>query len=286
LAHRALYRLAACAVVIAAPSIAIGENVTLLQPVTPWQVDWSETSCTLSRGFGVKDAPDIIRFEQFGQGLELQMFIASGAFRLFQQSDRPTIVYAVSDAGPEFEQKLSRALLGTLPNKTPTLFIPQSRLFADAPTKPGAMDVPIAQIRVKNRARLTVINTGPLDKPFEAMRSCMDDLIKTWGLDPEKLRQLSRWPVPQSAPEKWLRPSDYPSRELQGGKQALVAFRLMVDQTGKPTDCLIQRSYSDKVFAKITCEKMLARAKFDPALDSQGNPVPAYFADEVSWVIE
>jgi hypothetical protein len=60
----------------------------------------------------------------------------------------------------------------------------------------------------------------------------------------------------------------------------------MVDQTGKPTDCLIQRSYSDKVFAKITCEKMLARAKFDPALDSQGNPVPAYFADEVSWVIE
>jgi len=239
---------------VAVPSISAAENVTRLAPVTPWHVDWSKTSCTLARGFGEKDAPEILRFEQFGQGLELQMYIASKAFRSFQQSDRPTIIYAVSDAGPEFEQKLPRALLGSLPNKTQTLFIPESRLFADEPTKAGATDVEITQIRVRNRARLIVLETGPLDKPFEAMRTCMDDLIKTWGLDPQKLRQLSRWPVPKTPPSKWLKSNDYPRNELQRGEQALVAFRLMVDDKGIPTDCLIQRSYSDKVFDKITCD--------------------------------
>ena len=284
--HRTLHWLAAFAALLPVPSIAAAKNVTRLAPVTPWHVDWTDTSCTLARGFGEKADPDLLRFEQFGQGLQLQMLMTSNALRFLEQSDRPTIVYSVTDTGPEFEQKLPRALLGSLPNKKVTLFIPQSLLFPDDLVNAVAADVQITQIGVTDRGHVVVFDAGSLEKPFEAMRSCMDDLIKTWGLDPQKLRQLSRWPVPKSPPAKWLRSNDYPDRELELGKQGLVAFRLMVDEAGKPTDCLIQRSYSDKVFDKITCEKLLARAKFEPALDQVGNPVTAYYAEEVSWVTE
>jgi len=59
----------------------------------------------------------------------------------------------------------------------------------------------------------------------------------------------------------------------------------LIDEAGTPTHCLIQRSYSDEAFNRAVCEKIIARARFEPAVDAQGNPVSAYFADQVAWVI-
>jgi hypothetical protein len=269
---------------IANPALAIGE--TRLKPVTPWHVDWTKTSCTLARGFGDKDDPQLIFFEQFSQAQGFQLLLVAKALRGIEQSDRPMLSYTVGDSGVGYGEKLPRALLGRNSKRVPTLFVPQSDLFGDVPGDARTIEGSITQVRVQARGRTIVFETGPLDKPFDAMRTCTDHLIKQWGLDPEKMRRLSRWSVPKSAPGMWVRSSDYPIGSLYAGEQALIAFRLLIDDTGMPTDCLIQRSYADEVFNRVTCQKIMQRARFDPALDEEGKPVASYFASSVSWVIE
>src|SRR5205085_12615680 len=44
------------------------------------------------------------------------------------------------------------------------------------------------------------IETGALGAPVGALQACTDDLIKTWGLEPEKHHTLSSPVVPPIAP--------------------------------------------------------------------------------------
>ncbi len=270
----------------ASPSLAAQE--IRFKPVTPWHVDWTKTSCTLIRGFGDKDDPQVLQFEQFSQGQAFQLLVTAKALRSTVQDDRPTLTYTNSDNSVQFGQKLPRALMGLNAKRVPTLFVPQSDLFGDAAGNARTVEAAITQIRVKapGTGRTIIFETGPLDKPFDAMRACTDNLVKTWGLDPDKMRQLTREPVPLTRPATWLRSSDYPRRPLISGEQALVTFRLLVDGNGNPTDCLVQRSYSnDEAFDRLTCKKILERARFDPALDAEGKPTNAYYVDTVIWVI-
>jgi len=258
---------------------------TRLKPVTPWHVDWTKTSCTLARGFGDKKDPQFLQFEQFSQGQRFQLLLVAKALRGIQQSEKPTVVYAVGDSGTGYEEKLPRAMMGNNAKRVPTLFVPSSDLLGDTVGDARKIEATITQVRVKARARTIIFETGPLDKPFDAMRTCTDNLVESWGLDPDKMRKLSRWSLPKSRPETWLKSADYPAGFLHVGAQALIALRLLIDSSGMPTDCLIQRSYSDAVFDRITCEKIMARARFEPALDENGQPTPSYYVNTVNWII-
>lgn len=268
-----------------AASPTFAANEARLKPVSPWHVDWTETSCTLARGFGEKDDPQLLRFEQFTQAQGFQLLLVAKALRGIRQSDKPTLSYTMDDSGAGYGEKLPHALMGLNAKRVPTLFVPKSDLFGDTPGNARVIEGGIRQVRVQARGRTIIFETGPLDKPFDAMRTCTDNLVKTWGLDPDKMRRLSRWSVPKSNPQTWLKSADYPKGSLIAGMQALISFRLLIDSTGMPTDCLIQRSYADAIFDRVTCEKIMDRARFEPALDEAGKPAPSYFATTVSWVI-
>jgi hypothetical protein len=285
LAHRTLRWLAASAALLAFPSIVAAENAIRLAPVTPWHVDWTKTSCTLARGFGEKENPQVLMFEQFTQGQRFQLLITAKALSATKQEDRPTLIYATGDDETGYRDKQERALLGKNKNGVTTLFVPGSDLYGDTPGNARTIEGSIKRLIVKLRGRTVAFETGALDKPFDAMRKCTDDLVRTWGLDPEAMKRAARAPIAKTSPGTWLRTGDYPSRALGQGAQSLVSFRLLIDNTGLPTDCLIQRSYGDEPFNKITCKKILERARFEPALDEKGAPMASYYATSVSWVM-
>lgn len=127
--------------------------------------------------------------------------------------------------------------------------------------------------------------TGNMAAPLKALRTCTDELVTHWGIDVERHRQLSRRPMPRSNPGRWLTSSDYPLGALSSGKQALVRFRLMVDEEGKPTACRIQHSIGDEAFDRVSCERLMARASFQPGLDGEGRPLASYYVNAVRFMI-
>lgn len=262
-----------------------GAKVIRLAAATPWQVEWTKTSCTLARGFGEKDDLQSLIFEQFSQGQNFQLLITARALSATNQQDKPTLIYVTGDDDTGYSDKQERALLGKNKKGVTTLFVPGSDLFGDTPGNARLIESSIKRLIVKLRGRTVAFETGPLEKPFDAMRKCTDDLVRTWGLDPDAMRRLTRWPTAKTSPGTWLKPNDYPGSALSTGAQSLVSFRLLIDSTGTPTDCLIQRSYGDERFNRITCDKIVERARFEPALDAQGKAVASYYGTSVSWVI-
>lgn len=71
---------------------------------------------------------------------------------------------------------------------------------------------------------------------------------------------------------------DYPADALSGGMQGTAQASLLVDQTGNVVGCRILRSTGTSSLDEATCNIIRSRAKFDPARDSSGHPVP----DEVT----
>lgn len=271
------------------PNAAAQAKVVNLSPFTPWNVDYGEKICTLRRGFGSKEKPSVVIMDRFGPSDTFQLTVISNEFKSFDQGQPLTLRF-----GEQKPRRISSVLPGETAAKIATLFFGNTSLDEiigdnDDGWKPRvtpAAEAAIKTISISYFGKDRVFATGPLDKAFEALRKCTDNLVTTWGLDPRQQGALSKWVTPLSNPANWLSPADYPASMINRGKQALVNFRLSVSAQGLPTACEIQSSYNDKLFDEATCKALTRRARFSPALDGKGQPVPSFYLNTVRWIMQ
>lgn len=73
--------------------------------------------------------------------------------------------------------------------------------------------------------------------------------------------------------------ADYPippgGREARFGQSVTIAMTVGID--GRASNCRVARPSNDPVADRITCELAIARFRFKPATDADGNPVPATY---------
>jgi len=91
--------------------------------------------------------------------------------------------------------------------------------------------------------------------------------------------------TPVGSPGDWITSGDYPSPALRYELEGVAEFRLTIAPTGSPTDCTITGSSGSDVLDDATCAKVMARARFRPALDSRGQPVSGSYSNKVRWVL-
>lgn len=137
---------------------------------------------------------------------------------------------------------------------------------------------------VKDSGRDYILQTGSMAEPLAAMRACTNDLLKYWGFDPAVEASLTRRPVPTGNPATWATDSDYPRGALIAGNSGLVTFRLDIGTDGMPYGCRILYRTSPDQFADLSCQLLLRRARFKPALDAAGKPVKSYYINRIRWV--
>lgn len=251
--------------------------------------------------FGQKSDEVIVRFSRTGQsdsfalGLFGKPFLSNQADNEvsldFGQAGGPAIVNAqagmagqrpamivggtsfASTGKPEF-LKLSLEEMREMTSKprvarfTPEMEVAVTRLIVGLP----------------NKQRIS-IQFGSMGPPMASMRTCVNDLIKSWGYDPAVLAGLTRLPEPLDNPGTWAGPNDYPRDALIKGKGGIVRFRLDVDVEGKVNRCAILELSAGPELNQKTCEILRRRARFKPALDANGKPVAAYFASSVRWAV-
>ena len=130
------------------------------------------------------------------------------------------------------------------------------------------------------------INTGPLQAPMDAMRLCMDDLIGTWGIDADAHKSLTRRVEPVGR-QQWTRrfAQAYPSIALARGAQASLHVRLIVNEAGRVDDCLVQSGVGLEVFNDTACNRLTRFARFEPALDAQGEPIKSYWTTSIIYAM-
>ena len=99
-------------------------------------------------------------------------------------------------------------------------------------------------------------------------------------------------PAPDTAP---LRPTawpfrlfsddDYPAAALRAREQGRVVYRLRIGPDGRVTDCDVRWSSGSASLDAATCRIVSRRARFAPARDSAGRPIPDQRDGDVLWVL-
>lgn len=263
----------------------------VLEPIDKWVLSYSEDSCRLARAFGTNDDKVILVMDQFMPAGILDLSLIGKRLGRFDSNHVPLI----ATFGPGLPAGQSRdAITGTVgPDKTTILMI-GGRDLLNRPLVKGASDelfvttkeqeAAVTELHIDASARRLKLHTGSLASPLAAMRTCIADLVKTWGLDPAQQEALSKRPVPTTSPTKWLTPNDYPKGPLAIGASAIVRFRIMVGADGLPTKCAIQQATLSPEFTKLTCDLLMRRARFTPALDHEGKPIASFYTNSVRWL--
>lgn len=83
----------------------------------------------------------------------------------------------------------------------------------------------------------------------------------------------------------WFTPEDYPPEAQKNGIEGSAVFEVDVDPQGRPTDCRITKSSGSPVLDRTTCDVVLKRARFKPAM-RRGKPVAGRYSKTTSWRLE
>lgn len=83
--------------------------------------------------------------------------------------------------------------------------------------------------------------------------------------------------------EQWITSADYPAAARRFGQQGTVGFRLKVNEQGWPVDCTITQPSQSQVLNEETCRLLRLRARFEPARDAGGKPVPSTYDSRMAW---
>lgn len=66
---------------------------TVLKPISPWNVEWRDETCTLSRAVGTNEDPVILRMERFAPGDGFQLVVVGKALETARDGRALTIAY-------------------------------------------------------------------------------------------------------------------------------------------------------------------------------------------------
>lgn len=272
-----------------------------LEPTSKWVLDYAEERCSLLRNFGSGDDAILLQMDSFGSWGNFRVTLSG---KSVPRSNKPSGrgSFHFPGGGENREAQLLQGTLGKenipavslnmdfAPDPAPDAkqferMSPDERARIDA-----ALEVPhqefertIDRIRVAfDRGTPIELHVGSMAEPLSAMRACVDDLYKSWGIDPASQKSLSALAVPLPSTIKHVQ-NDYPNQQLLSGTSAYVPVRLMVDANGEATSCVVQSPSVDKEFKQAVCSNL--QGKFKPALDAAGKPVPSMLHTSVVYLM-
>jgi TonB family protein len=276
----------------AAPALAETQS---LAPNGPWAVDFAEDKCRLVRMFGEGEDTHFLAFQQYWPANTAGLTVAGPQFRKFRSRARTDVRFF--EAQSPFETKPFTGTVGEYGNGVIWSNIGLGQAVPETNTtgetgKPGlpmfdpALAKQVQFLEVKQGGQVVRLETGALDEAVAVLNQCTLDLLREWGLDPE--RHLTA----QSAP-RWLNEealvrriiANYPRDAAAQGEQGIMRMRVIVSAEGAVEECVILKATNTVRLDSPACEVM-QRAQFAPARDANGEPFRSLFATSITYVMQ
>ncbi|MFN2474325.1 MAG: energy transducer TonB [Sphingomicrobium sp.] len=78
---------------------------------------------------------------------------------------------------------------------------------------------------------------------------------------------------------------DYPASALQSEQQGTTAVTLTIGTNGRVSGCDVTSSSGSSALDGATCSILRSRARFTPAIDSNGSPTTDTYSQRITWRI-
>ncbi len=290
------------------PPVAAQNAATAFKPAGQWALDYGDDYCRLSRTFSDGKDDLAMAVERIEPGPMARLILISNAIKPFRSaeeigwhftpSDRERKARYTHSTTAEGKQyyNLGPFMFGGLgegySGPPPVVVIAERKPSSSPSAPPNPLSPPPPFDRAKEQAMAKTmtglvldngLNTpvqveiGDLSAPVKALQDCADDLAKSWGLDPAKLKTETAAAIPEKGGVGWLPQGTVGFGDfgkLGGGANQV---RLMVDATGKATSCTIHWATLETTTNQKICAAAMANAKFTPAKDATGQPMPGYW---------
>ncbi|NBC37057.1 TonB family protein [Novosphingobium sp. FSY-8] len=91
--------------------------------------------------------------------------------------------------------------------------------------------------------------------------------------------------APRGRPGDWATADDYPSMDLRQNHEGVTRFSLSIGTDGRVTSCTVTGSSGFAGLDAATCNLVMRRARFTPAMNEDGQPTIGTYSNAVRWVI-
>jgi TonB family protein len=237
-------------------------------PVNRWNVDYGTLRCSLARRLGGEQSPVLILSSYLGRD--------EPEFILMRAGDQ-----ALPDLPDQMDVVLSPS------NERETVHVERRTGYAYGVAlsglREGFFDRFAAARNVRFEADGRVIVDLPIpfaDRAVAFLRSCNDDLLRSWGIDPAL---QAAWRRPPTAVSGTIDDDDYPAAAMRAGQSGAVVVRYVVGTGGRVSDCVVLVSSRSPELDSTTCRLFTQRLRFEPALDAEGRAVSALLVRTVVW---
>lgn len=253
--------------------LAVAASPPPLQPTNKWVVEYADNECVLSRTYRTTDRPVTLAFTRSPMERSMQV-------TLLQKSDRKD-----RHSGPaqvKFgDRKLSGDYGGSyLDTKAlRRLMVDLEDVSFGTAERPELVTVDIPG-EVQDNFSIPGFSTA-----LEVLGKCVEDLGVEWGFSIEDQQRLAKPATAVRKLEGVFSGNDYPLEAVRDDASGRARVRLLVDKTGRTTDCTILASSGHGSLDAATCRILRSRARFHPAKDIDGKPVRGAAVTSIEWHI-
>lgn len=262
------------------------EDAKVLQPLSPWNVDYADNYCRLGRIFGTDDDRHLLLLGQHGPVPHFSLTLAGGEVEQYSEA-RQLFIGLKRNEPMKIQERFDRAEMATL---GPALIITKVQLKEEEeePDHPRSLGIDLDEAdavdRVVLRSGESVLSfeTQNMRAAFQALNDCTSDLLRAWGLEPEKHKSYTppNWQNERRVARRLQQ--IYPRAALRAGESGIFRLRVIVEEDGSISDCFIENSTAVETLDSPACE-MMHRAKFEPARDKDGIAMRSFYTTTITY---
>ena len=166
-------------------------------------------------------------------------------------------------------------------------FVFAGPLFAkgkEGDKRPEGSDVTHFVIVDSHGEKIT-LHTRAIDQAIMALDACVTQKLRDFGLDLDAHSRLSKHVTVLGVGDlaKTMQ-RNYPKEALRNGWNGAVTLRLIINGQGQVTHCHVTNFLTAKVLRDAACKAMIQHARFEPAMDAQGNPATDFAFQQIRYV--
>ncbi|MDP8914255.1 MAG: energy transducer TonB [Pseudomonadota bacterium] len=258
-----------CAVL---PQAAPGATPALRQPNGKWVLDYGETACTAYRNFGSKESPVVLAFRPSPNGSVVRLsLVRDGRVAVPHH-------FPVTTNISESSVKTTGLRFASADRKGEIIWINFARPQLEGLSRAG--EIAITGGRTLNERFALPGMAGVL----KALDTCNSNLRAYWNIG-DSASVIATAAAPAKSPAHWVSSGDYPKQAFDENASGIVQFVLLIDETGKTRDCMVEDTSGVASLDAMACVILRERARFKPALDVGGKPVRSSWTSRVRWIM-
>lgn len=241
-----------------------------LTPAGPWIVNVDENMCLLERNYPVADQRITLIFQPLLDLDGMEMYVATA-----DRSDRQYQGLFKASVEPGAQTYTGRYYSV----RSPKLNRRMTRIMTERVALDQLKDGDILHVQAKP-VDLSFKIARP-DKARVALQKCVDDLKKSWGIDPEMASRIVE-PL-DGNPARYFSTESYPPEAYHAGIYGRVVALLNINPQGTVDHCRIVSS-AGSLLNDGTC-KVALRIRFKPPRDRDGHALSSTYFLPVRWVL-